>query len=67
MPSQCESYSLIPVARKLTLSPSSNRVKSLFQIFEDGPLEFVLPILEGYIAEKDNRHKQRAAGELIGG
>lgn len=41
-------------------------VKSLFQIFEDAPCQFVLPILEDLIADKD-RHKQRAAGELIGG
>lgn len=45
----------------------ARRVKSLFQIFEDGPLDFVLPILEGFIADKANRHKQRAAGELVGG
>lgn len=40
--------------------------KSIFQIFEDAPCEFVLPILDELIADKD-RHKQRAAGELIGG
>lgn len=42
-------------------------VKSLFQIFEDAPCEFILPILETYIADTGDRHKQRASGELIGG
>lgn len=52
---------------RMTLTRSICRIKSLFQIFEDGPLDFVLPILEGFIADKADRHKQRAAGELIGG
>ena len=42
-------------------------VKSVFQIFEDAALEFVLPLLDPLVTDKDNRHKQRAAGELIGG
>lgn len=42
-------------------------VKSIFQVFEDAPCEFVLPAVEGLLADKDNRHKQRAAGELLGG
>ena len=42
-------------------------VKSLFQVFEDGPCEFVLPAVDNLIADKADRHKQRAAGELIGG
>jgi proteasome activator subunit 4 len=41
-------------------------IKSIFQIFSSAPLEFVLPLLDGLVADKD-RHKQRAAGELIGG
>ena len=41
--------------------------KSIFQIFEDAPCQFVLPILERFIADKKDRHRQRAAGELIGG
>ena len=48
-------------------SDATTIVKSIFQIFEDAPCEFVLPILDGFIAEKTNRHKQRAAGELLGG
>lgn len=42
-------------------------IKSIFQIFEDDPLDLVLPTLAGFIDDKANRHKQRAAGELIGG
>lgn len=42
-------------------------VKSIFQIFEDAPCEFVLPILEKLLEDKADRHKQRASGELIGG
>ncbi|BGP18854.1 hypothetical protein JCM10213_003509 [Rhodosporidiobolus nylandii] len=42
-------------------------VKSIFQVYEDAPFEFVLPAVEGLIADKTDRHKQRAAGELIGG
>ncbi|GAA5921528.1 hypothetical protein JCM1841_000553 [Sporobolomyces salmonicolor] len=42
-------------------------VKSIFQIYEDAPCQFVLPALEELIADKEDRHKQRAAGELIGG
>lgn len=41
-------------------------IKSIFQIYGAAPLPFVLPLLEGLIADKD-RHKQRAAGELVGG
>ena len=47
-------------------SDATTIVKSIFQVFEDAPCEFVLPILEQFIANKD-RHKQRAAGELLGG
>ncbi|KAK4046499.1 Proteasome activator BLM10 [Microbotryomycetes sp. JL201] len=42
-------------------------VKSIFQVFEDEPLQYVLPILDSFITEKADRHKQRACGELIGG
>lgn len=42
-------------------------VKSIFQVFEDAPCEFVLPALAELIADKEDRHKQRAAGELLGG
>lgn len=42
-------------------------VKSIFQIFEDDPIDFVLPIISGYLEDKADRHKQRAAGELLGG
>ncbi|GAA5895195.1 proteasome activator BLM10 [Sporobolomyces salmoneus] len=42
-------------------------VKSIFQVFEDAPCEFVLPALADLVADKEDRHKQRAAGELIGG
>ncbi|GAA6008845.1 hypothetical protein JCM10207_001745 [Rhodosporidiobolus poonsookiae] len=42
-------------------------VKSVFQVFEDAPAEFVLPAIDTLIADKTDRHKQRAAGELIGG
>ncbi|KAM0751556.1 hypothetical protein T439DRAFT_300497 [Meredithblackwellia eburnea MCA 4105] len=42
-------------------------IKSLFQIFGDAPCEFVLPLVEELVADKADRHKQRAAGELIGG
>ncbi|GAA6053733.1 hypothetical protein JCM3770_003189 [Rhodotorula araucariae] len=42
-------------------------VKSIFQVFEDGPCEFVLPAVDNLLADKADRHKQRAAGELIGG
>lgn len=42
-------------------------VKSIFQVFEDEPCQFVLPAIDALIADKENRHKQRAAGELIGG
>lgn len=42
-------------------------VKSIFQVFEDEPCKFVLPALDDLVADRDNRHKQRAAGELIGG
>jgi hypothetical protein len=42
-------------------------IKSIFQVFEDAPFEWVLPAVEGLIADKTDRHKQRAAGELIGG
>ncbi|GAA5990546.1 hypothetical protein JCM10908_003124 [Rhodotorula pacifica] len=42
-------------------------VKSIFQVFEDEPCQFVLPAIDALIADKDNRHKQRAAGELVGG
>ncbi|GAA5836406.1 hypothetical protein JCM11251_007072, partial [Rhodosporidiobolus azoricus] len=42
-------------------------VKSIFQVFEDAPFEFVLPTLDSLIADKTDRHKQRAAGELVGG
>ncbi|KAH8919753.1 hypothetical protein BT69DRAFT_1352911 [Atractiella rhizophila] len=41
-------------------------IKSIFQIFQDAPLEFLFPVLEKFIEEED-RHKQRAAGELLGG
>lgn len=41
-------------------------IKSIFQIFGAEPLEFVLPILHTLVVDKD-RHKQRAAAELIGG
>lgn len=36
-------------------------------MFEDAPCEFVLPALADLVADKEDRHKQRAAGELIGG
>ncbi|KAM0792923.1 hypothetical protein ACM66B_002682 [Microbotryomycetes sp. NB124-2] len=42
-------------------------VKSIFQVYEDEPLQYVLPTLDGFIFDKTDRHKQRAAGELIGG
>ncbi|GJN88228.1 hypothetical protein Rhopal_001193-T1 [Rhodotorula paludigena] len=42
-------------------------VKSLAQIFEDELCQFILPAVDELIADKSNRHKQRAAGELIGG
>ncbi|SCV72468.1 BQ2448_4005 [Microbotryum intermedium] len=42
-------------------------VKSIFQIFEDAPCELIQPIIDGFIADRADRHKQRAAGELIGG
>ncbi|GAA5988215.1 hypothetical protein JCM11641_001615, partial [Rhodosporidiobolus odoratus] len=42
-------------------------VKSIFQIFEDAPFEFVLPAAEALLEDSRDRHKQRAAGELIGG
>ncbi|GAA6033408.1 hypothetical protein JCM8097_006736 [Rhodosporidiobolus ruineniae] len=42
-------------------------VKSVFQVYEDAPFEWVLPAIEELISDKSDRHKQRAAGELIGG
>ncbi|KAK4048054.1 Proteasome activator BLM10 [Microbotryomycetes sp. JL221] len=42
-------------------------IKSIFQVFEDEPLKFVMPIVDGMIPDKTDRHKQRACGELIGG
>ncbi|GAA5854935.1 hypothetical protein JCM8547_004128 [Rhodosporidiobolus lusitaniae] len=42
-------------------------IKSVFQVYEDAPFPFVLPQLDSLIADKSDRHKQRAAGELIGG
>ncbi|KAI5481022.1 proteasome activator subunit 4 [Pseudohyphozyma bogoriensis] len=42
-------------------------VKSIFQIFGDAPCDHVLPLVEKLIADKADRHKQRAAGELVGG
>jgi len=42
-------------------------VKSIFQVFEDAACEFVLPAVDSLLADKSDRHKQRAAGELIGG
>lgn len=41
-------------------------VKSIFQIFLDEPLGEVLPMLEQLMTDND-RHKQRAAAEVIGG
>lgn len=41
-------------------------VKSIFQIFMDDPLQEVLPLLEQLMTDND-RHKQRAAAEVIGG
>lgn len=41
-------------------------VKSIFQIFMDEPLQEVLPLLEQLMTDND-RHKQRAAAEVIGG
>lgn len=42
-------------------------LKSIFQVFEDKPLDVVLPIVDAYLADSKDRHKQRAAGELLGG
>lgn len=42
-------------------------VKSLFQVFEDAPCQWVLPAVDDLLADPTNRHKQRAAGELVGG
>ena len=41
-------------------------VKSIFQVFMDEPLQEVLPLLEQVMTDND-RHKQRAAAEVIGG
>lgn len=41
-------------------------MKSIFQIFIDEPLAEVLPLLEQLMTDND-RHKQRAAAEIIGG
>jgi proteasome activator subunit 4 len=41
-------------------------MKSIFQIFIDEPLKEVLPLLESLMTDND-RHKQRAAAEVIGG
>jgi hypothetical protein len=49
------------------LSFCSRVVKSLFQIFDDAEmLDLVLPIVDGLLADPD-RHKQRAAAEIMGG
>lgn len=45
---------------------NTSLIKTLFQIFGSEPLEFVLPKVETFLADPD-RHKQRAAGELLGG
>ncbi|BGP22448.1 Proteasome activator BLM10 [Rhodotorula toruloides] len=42
-------------------------VKSIFQVFEDAPCQWVLPAVDDLLADPTNRHKQRAAGELVGG
>lgn len=41
-------------------------IKSIFQIFADEPLAEVFPQLEQLMTDND-RHKQRAAAEVIGG
>lgn len=41
-------------------------IKSIFQIFRDEPLAAVFPVLEDLMTDND-RHKQRAAAEAIGG
>ena len=41
-------------------------VKSIFQIFRDEPLDIVIPLASKLMGDND-RHKQRAAAELIGG
>lgn len=50
-----------------TCSVGITVVKSMFQIFGDAACDLVLPLLEKLIADKADRHKQRAAGELLGG
>ncbi|KPV77183.1 uncharacterized protein RHOBADRAFT_25084 [Rhodotorula graminis WP1] len=42
-------------------------IKSIFQVFEDAACEWVLPAIDNLVADKSDRHKQRAAGELIAG
>lgn len=42
-------------------------IKSIFQVFEDAPCQWVLPAVDDLLADPANRHKQRAAGELVGG
>jgi proteasome activator subunit 4 len=41
-------------------------IKSIFQILLDSSLETVIPIIEQFMLEQD-RHKQRAAAEMVGG
>ena len=44
-------------------------VKSIFQVYGTGPLDIVLPLIDGLLKDiRDlDRHKQRAAAGLIGG
>lgn len=41
-------------------------IKSIFQIFQDEPLDAALPLVNKMLADND-RHKQRAVAEFIGG
>jgi hypothetical protein len=42
-------------------------VKSISQIFLSSTLEAMLPVVEQLLDDTSDRHKQRAATEIIGG
>ncbi|PWN54156.1 hypothetical protein IE53DRAFT_24314 [Violaceomyces palustris] len=52
--------------RDYIAADTTNLIKSLFQVFGASLLDFIKPSVESFIGERD-RHKHRAAAEMIGG
>lgn len=55
------------IRNEVTKSPLTNSLpQSIFQIYEDKPLDAAIPLIDQMMTDND-RHKQRASAEVIGG